>query len=154
MTISPIERQVHVDASPEIVFDVISSPEHIREWWNGAETDISPVVGSVAEIAWGKGSAEPHVEQLTVVTADPPRTFAFRWVRGDAAEATADNSLVVTFELVPQGGGTLIHLTESGFDEKSWDDATREAAHADHVNGWDVFVPSLGAYVARLVSTT
>ena len=37
-----IEREIHVDASPEIVFEVITSPEHIREWWNGAETDVPP----------------------------------------------------------------------------------------------------------------
>ena len=149
-----IEREIHVDASPEIVFEVISSPEHIREWWNGAETDLSTTPGSVAEIAWGRESAEPHIERLTVVDAEAPRLFSFRWVAGNAPEATADNSLLVTFELVPSGTGTVVRLTETGFHEKAWDAAVREAAYADHVNGWDIFVPSLGAYVTRLVSTS
>ena len=28
-----IEREIYVDASPEVVFAVVSRPEHLREWW-------------------------------------------------------------------------------------------------------------------------
>jgi uncharacterized protein YndB with AHSA1/START domain len=153
MEFGSIEREIHADASPEIVFEVISSPEHIREWWNGAETDLTPTAGAVAEIAWGRDTAEPHIEALTVVDAQPPHLFSFRWVYDGAAVATPTNSLLVTFELVPSGAGTLVRLTETGFREKGWEIAVLEAAYADHVNGWDVFVPSLGNYVTRLVST-
>ena len=154
MELGTIERQVHVEASPDIVFEVVSSPEHIREWWNGAETDVSPTIGSTAELAWAKGTADQHIEQLTVVDADPPRLFSFRWVYEDAAAPTPSNSLLVTFELVPSGDGTLIRMTESGFREKGWEIAEMEAAYAERSNGWDIFVPALGAYVARLVSAS
>jgi uncharacterized protein YndB with AHSA1/START domain len=147
-----IEREVHVDASPEIVFEVISSPEHIREWWNGAETELSPTPGAVAEIAWGRDTAQPHVEALTVVDAEPPRLFSFRWVYEGAATATSTNSLLVTFELIPTGGGTVVRLTETGFREKGWEAAVLEESYADHVRGWDVFVPALRDYVTRLVA--
>jgi uncharacterized protein YndB with AHSA1/START domain len=153
MEFGSIEREIHVDASPEIVFDVISSPEHIREWWNGAETDLSPTPGSVADIAWRMDTAEPHIETLTVVDAEPPSLFSFRWVYEGAAVATPTNSLLVTFELVPSGTGTVVRLTETGFREKGWENAVLEAAHAEHVRGWDTFLPSLGDYVTRLVST-
>ncbi|WP_439680644.1 SRPBCC family protein [Embleya sp. MST-111070] len=33
MAFGTIEREIHIDASPEVVFDVVSSPEHLREWW-------------------------------------------------------------------------------------------------------------------------
>src|SRR5438067_12984893 len=92
MEFGSIEREVHVDASPEVVFEVVSSPEHIREWWNGAESDLSPTPGAVAEIAWGRETAEPHIERLTLVEAQPPRLFAFRWVYEGAAVATPTNS--------------------------------------------------------------
>ena len=153
MECGSIEREIHVDASPEIVFEVISSPEHIRQWWNGAETDLSPKPGTVAEIAWGRDTAEPHIERLTVIEAEPPRLFSFRWVYGGAAAATPTNSLLVTFELVRSGGGTVVRVTETGFREKRWETAVLEAAYADHVRGWDIFVPSLGDYITRLVST-
>jgi uncharacterized protein YndB with AHSA1/START domain len=154
MEFGSIEREIHVDASPEIVFAVISSPDHIREWWNGAETDLSPTPGSVAEIAWGRDTAEPHIERLTVVAADPPRLFSFRWVYDGAEVATSANSLLVTFELVPSGAGTVVRLTETGFREKGWEMAVLEAAYAEHSRGWDRFVPSLGDYATRLALTS
>ena len=150
MEFGSIEREIHVDASPEIVFEVISSPEHIREWWGGAETDLSPTPGVVSSVGWGLGTADEHVEPLTVVEADPPRLFSFRWVYD---EGTDGPSLLVTFQLVPSGAGTLLRMTETGFREKGWEIATLEAAYADHVEGWDRFVPAIADYTARLVST-
>jgi uncharacterized protein YndB with AHSA1/START domain len=154
MEFGSIEREIHIEASPSIVFEVVSSPQHIREWWNGAETDLSPTPGAVAEIAWGRGTTDSHVEALTVVEADPPCLFSFRWVYEGAAAATSSNSLLVTFALEPSGAGTLVRITESGFREKGWEAAVLEAAYADHANGWDTFVPSLGDYVTRLVSAS
>jgi len=147
MEFGSIEREIHVDASPEIVFEVITSPEHIREWWNGAETDVSATPGDEAEIAWARGTADEHVQRLTVVRADPPNVFSFRWV------ADESGALLVTFELTPSGTGTLLRMTETGFREKGWEAAVLEAAYADHVRGWDVFVPNIAEYTQRLVAS-
>jgi uncharacterized protein YndB with AHSA1/START domain len=152
MEMGSIERGIHIEASPEIVFEVITSPEHIREWWGGAETDVAPREGLVSEIAWGKDSTDPHIEYLTVVEVDAPRRFSFRWVADGAAVATAGNSLLVTFELTPDGSGTLLRVRESGFREKGWEAAVLEEAYADHVRGWDLFIPSLGAYSAEVAA--
>lgn len=151
MEYASIEREIHVDATPEVVFEVVSSPVHIKEWW-GAEADLEPTPGAVGELAWGRGTAEEHIESITVVDADPPRLFSFRWVYEGAAEATSTNSMLVTFELVPSGGGTRLRVTETGFRERGWEIAVLEAAYHDHVQGWDRFVPAIGDYVARLVS--
>lgn len=148
-----IEREVYIEAAPEVVFDVITDPEHIRHWWNGAQTDLTATPGAVAEIGWGKDTAEPHVQRITVVEAQPPRRFSFRWVSDGADAATASNSLLVTFELTPSGTGTVLRLHETGFREKGWEIAVMEAAYADHSRGWDVFVPSLADYATRLAST-
>ncbi len=29
-----IERQVHVGAAPEVVYDVVSDPGHVARWWS------------------------------------------------------------------------------------------------------------------------
>ena len=147
MEFGSIEREIHVDASPETVFEVISSPEHIREWWNGAETDLSPTPGAAAQVEWPGGE---HRERLRVVDAVPPRLFSFRWVFDEGSD---DVSLLVTFELEPAGVGTRLRMTETGFREKGWEVAQLEAAYADHVQGWDRFVPAIAEYSAGLVST-
>src|SRR5690349_14896127 len=33
MEFGMIEREIFVEASPEIVFDVVSSPDHLKQWW-------------------------------------------------------------------------------------------------------------------------
>jgi uncharacterized protein YndB with AHSA1/START domain len=153
MEYGSIEREIHIEATPEVVYEVISTPEHLREWWPD-EADLKPVPGATGVITFGDSSTpEANVVPLTVVEADPPRRFAFRWVYEDGATATAANSLLVTFDLVPSGAGTLVRFTEAGFREKGWEAAVLEQQYREHVTGWDWFLPRLVAYVARLEST-
>lgn len=147
-----IEREITIEASPEVVYDVISSPAHIRQWWNGAETDLAPRAGATATIRWDGGPDHDHVEQMTVVDADPHSRFSFRWVYGPETVATPTNSLLVVFELRAEGEGTVLRMTETGFRERGWDDAVAEACYADHVSGWDTFVPGIRDYAEALVA--
>ena len=57
MEYGSIEREIHVDASPEVVFDVISSPEHIREWWGGVEAHVEP--RPVPPVSWCGATGPP-----------------------------------------------------------------------------------------------
>jgi uncharacterized protein YndB with AHSA1/START domain len=153
MEYGSIEREIHVQATPEVVYEVISTPEHLREWWPD-EAELEPVAGATGVISFGDASTPTqNVVQLTVAEADPPRRFAFRWVYDEGEAATPANSLLVTFELVPSGAGTLLRLTETGFREKGWEAAVLEEQYREHVTGWDYFLPRLVTYVARLVST-
>jgi uncharacterized protein YndB with AHSA1/START domain len=153
MEYGSIDREFHVDASPDVVFDVISSPEHIREWWS-ADAIVEPQVGFVGELAWADGDTpRAHVAPFTVVTADRPHIFAFRWVYEDGVEPAPGTSLLVTFELAPSGAGTHVKFSESGFREMGWEVAKLEDYYNDHTNGWDSFLPRL-ASVAGAVNTT
>ena len=154
MEYASIEREIHVDASPEVVFEVISRPEHLREWWPD-DAKVEPVPGAVGELVWrGDDRAEPMVVPLTVVRAEPPRLFSFRWTHPAGEEAAVGNSLLVTFELAPVGAGTRVRMTEAGFREMGWEIAVLEATYQDHGQGWDHFIPRLGEYVAKLVSAS
>ncbi|MEV6867763.1 SRPBCC domain-containing protein [Streptosporangium subroseum] len=151
MEYGSIERELHIDATPEVVYEVISSPEHLREWWpDGAELD--PVPGATGAITFGDPTApDATIVPLTVVEADPPRRFAFRWAY-DEGPATETNSFLVTFDLVPSGDGTLLRFKETGFRERGWEAAVLEEAYLDHVRGWNLFLPRLVTYANRLVT--
>src|SRR3954449_5263973 len=56
MEFGTIEREIHIDASPEIVFQVVSSPEHLREWWPD-EARYEPVPGSGGGVVFGDPEA-------------------------------------------------------------------------------------------------
>lgn len=146
-----IERELRIDAAPEVVYEVISSAEHLREWWPD-DAELDPVPGGTGMITFGDpASPDVKTEPLTVVEADPPRRFAFRWVYDDGP-ATETNSFLVTFDLVPSGDGTLLRFRETGFRERGWEAAVLEGAYLDHVRGWDVFLPRLVTYANRLVA--
>ena len=145
MDFGSIERQLHIAATPEIVYEVVSRPEHLREWWPD-EADLDPHVGATGTITFGVDK----VENITVVEADPPRRFAFRWVHEADVEAALENSLLVTFELAPAAGGTLLRFTETGFRERGWDEAKVAAEYADHESGWAFYLPRLPLYAAKV----
>jgi uncharacterized protein YndB with AHSA1/START domain len=143
MEYGTIEREVHIAASPEVVFDVISRPEHIREWWS-AETEIEPVAGSTSELTW-RDEASGRVDRvaITVIDAHPHQLFSFRWTQEPGETPTPSNSLLVTFRLTPSTEGTVLRMTESGFRERGWEIAKLEETYQDHVSGWDFYVPRI-----------
>lgn len=146
MEYGTIDREIHIDASPATVFDVITSPEHLKEWWPD-EAVIEPTPGATGELVFGdRASADAQIPQVTVVDAVPPRLFSFRWTHAEGEEAREGNSLLVTFALTPDGDGTRLRMTETGFREMGWEVATLEEQYRDHVTGWDHFLPRLVAY--------
>ena len=149
MEFGTIERKVYVEASPQVVFDVVSRPEHLRHWWPD-EAHYEPTPGSVGEIVFGDPDAGGGVAAFTVVEVLPPRTFSFRWTHPAGEVAAEGNSLLVTFELTPSAGGTLLRMTETGFREMGWEAAVLEHEYQEHVTGWDFFLPRLAPYVATL----
>jgi uncharacterized protein YndB with AHSA1/START domain len=150
MEYGSIEREIHVDASPEVVFEVISQPEHMQEWWPD-EARFEPVAGAPGEIAWRNAeTGETTTVALAVVEVDPPKRFSFRWCFSDPDRSGP--SLLVTFDLVPTGAGTRIRMTETGLREMGWEAALLEEQYREHASSWDHYLPVLRTYVARLAS--
>jgi uncharacterized protein YndB with AHSA1/START domain len=149
MEFGAIEREIYVEASPEIVFQVVSSPDHVKQWWPD-DARYDPTPGSAGEIVFGDPEAGGGVVGFTVVDARPPTLFSFRWTHPVGETAAVGNSMLVTFELTASRGGTLLKMTETGFREMGWEAAVLEAQYQEHVHGWDHFLPRLAPYVATL----
>ena len=149
MEFASIERELYIDASPEIVFEVVSRPEHVSQWWpDEASYSVSP--GAVGKISFGDAGPDRKTETLTVVDVRPPSSFSFRWIHPTDEAAREGNSLLVTFELSPSGSGTLLKFTETGFREMGWEAAVLEETYNDHTNGWNFFLPRLAPYAATV----
>ena len=149
MEFGTIEREIHIDASPEVVFDVVSSPEHLREWWPD-EAEFPAVPGGSGRIGFGDRAQGGTWVRFTVVDAVPPRLFSFRWTHPEGEAAAPGNSFLVVFELEPVGGGTRLRMTETGFRERGWEAAVLGQQYREHEAGWDHFLPRLAPYVATL----
>lgn len=152
MEFGSIDREIHIEATPEVVYDVVSSPEHLREWWSD-HAELEPVEGGVGTITFGEpASPDAKSEVLAVVEANPFSRFAFRWVRSGDGAMDVGNSLLVTFDLESSGSGTLLRFSETGFRERGWKAAVLEQTYHDHVRGWDHFLPRLVSYAGQLVA--
>jgi uncharacterized protein YndB with AHSA1/START domain len=148
-----IRREVYVEATPEIVFEVISRPEHLREWWPD-DASLDPAPGGVGELRWNDGGGQPvKVVPMTVVDADPPRLFVFRWAYEPGVVPDESNSFLVRFELTASGSGTMLRFTETGFREQGWEAAAIEEAYRDHGEAWDRFLPRLVLYAGEGVAS-
>jgi uncharacterized protein YndB with AHSA1/START domain len=143
------ERDIHVDASPEVVFEVVSTPEHMRQWWPD-DARFEPVAGAPGEIVWhNTDTGEKNTVAIGIVEVVPPKRFAFRWCYTQPDRG--GDSLLVTFDLEPAGpGGTLIRMKETGFREMGWEAAVLEENYRDHEGAWNHFIPRLGVYAEKL----
>lgn len=107
-----IERVIHVEAPPHVVYDVLSRPEHLRRWWPD-DARFEPVVGARGELMWrNTATAGSGTVALAVVDADPPRRICYR---SSSPDLDGRPSLLVAFALVPERGGTRVHLTQTAF---------------------------------------
>ncbi len=114
MEYGSIERENYVNAPPDVVFQTVSDPKHIKEWWpDSALYEVAE--GANGEIRFGDLDSGGIAVQLTIVDVSPPNRFAFRWTHPVGEDASPGNSMLVTFELRPSGEGTLLRFTETGF---------------------------------------
>jgi uncharacterized protein YndB with AHSA1/START domain len=149
MELGIIEREIYVEASPEVVFEVVSRPEHVKHWWPD-EALYEPTPGSEGEIVFLGRDGVDNRQQLKVLDTKPPRRFSFRWTHPVGEHAASGNSLRVTFDLVPSGSGTLLKMTETGFRDMGWELAVLEEEYQSHARGWDFFIPRIPEYAASL----
>jgi uncharacterized protein YndB with AHSA1/START domain len=152
MEYGSIEREIRIDAAPGVVFDVVSDPAHVQQWWPD-EARYDAVPGSAGEIVFTKDDEKVPVT-IQVVDVIPGRRFSFRWAHQQGEQARQGNSFLVTFELEPAGEGTLLRMTETGFRERGWEAAVLEETYLDHSQGWDYHLSRLAPYVATYLGAT
>jgi len=147
-----ITKQIHIAASPEVVYEVVSSPEHITQWWTD-DADFVSAPGGTGVLTWNQRAVtKPFQVEITVVEAVPGERFSFRWVYPKGETPTAANSMLVTFALTPDGDGTLLTLTEDGMREQGWEAAALEEYYASHEDGWTRHLGDLATYAAKLAN--
>jgi uncharacterized protein YndB with AHSA1/START domain len=140
-----IERDVLIDAPPQTVWAVITLPEHVAGWFSdAAHIDLRP--GGEVTLTWeGHGTAHGRVEVV-----EPPRLFAFRWLRAGHGEFREDNSTLVEFSLDAEGDGTRLRVVESGFRGLDASDDDTATYAEENRRGWKLELSELVDYVGSL----
>ena len=141
-----IERTVHIAATTERVWEILTEPEHIGRWFGSgtpATVDLRPDVVMVLEPVHG----ERYLAR--VVKVDPPHYLAYRWASAHP-DVLADetNSTLVEFHVSADGDRTRLTVCESGFAALTIP-AGREhfASFESHRQGWTEVMQNLAEYI-------
>ena len=138
-----IEREVMIDAPLAVVWEVVTSAEHVGRWFsNSAEIDLRP--GGEGTLTWSEHGSFP----IRVEEVDPPHSVSYRWARPAGAEPRAGNSTLVEFTLNEEGAGTRLRVVESGFAELESTDEEKTRHFRENTQGWEHELDELRAYVA------
>lgn len=139
-----ITREIDIDAPPDVVWGIVTEARHLAGWFSDeAEIDLRP--GGAMLLTWhGHGTYRARVE-----TVEPPRTFAFRWVRRDGAAPVEGGSTLVVMTLTPNGAGTRLQVVEAGFSDLAWPEHDRARYAGENAEGWILELDELRAYAAR-----
>lgn len=144
-----IHKQVTIGVPIERAWQAIGNAEEFGRWFGidfagqpltpGA--DVSATITDPPEYA---GVRFP----ISVVAVEPPRRLAFRWHPGDPDDpesATEGPTTLVEFILERSDQGTLLTLSESGFDAIPADRRARALASNDE--GWSIQVERIRNYL-------
>ncbi len=154
-----IRKQILLRAPRERVWRAIADAQKFGAWF-GVRFDrpFAPgarVAGTIvptavdAQVAAMQKPHEGMVFEFIVERIEPMRLFAFRW-HPYAVDSNVDYSkepaTLVEFELAEAPGGTLLTVTESGFDRIPLE--RRAKAFAANEQGWAMQMTLIGKYLA------
>lgn len=150
MTAATIERVIQINAPIEVVWDVVTNPKHIVNWFaDEATIDLRPGGAGTLNFREYNNLAPLHVE-----TVDPPNLYSYRWSQPEGEEPTAENSMLVEFVLSEEQGVTTLRLIESGFATNNWSEERNREYFDGHSNGWDHFLGRLASYAPSVNMST
>lgn len=129
-----VEREVHIDASPETVFEFFTDPVKAVRWM-GVSATLDPRPGGVYRVEIGEWIAVGEF-----VEVEPPNRIAWTWGWENDDTLTAPGSSTVALTLTPTNGGTHVRLVHSGLPS--------ERAAEAHGHGWDQYMARLSLAAA------
>jgi uncharacterized protein YndB with AHSA1/START domain len=118
-----LERRIRIAAAPELVFSFFTDPVKMAQW-NGTMCTLDPKPGGIFRVG-----INPHIVQRgQYVEVVPHSRIVFTWGFEGEASPVPPGATTVEITLVPDGGGTIVHLRHFGFPvgemggpEASWD---------------------------------
>lgn len=139
-----IYREMVFTVSPERLWQAWTNPEELARWF-APEVELELRPGGRLRLGWPDQNDEAHG---TVEIVDPPRRLVFRW-RPFTADVlpSAPKDVMTTVEILiePHHYGSILRLTESGFD--GLEPAAMPRGIADNEYGWDDCLAALRSVV-------
>jgi uncharacterized protein YndB with AHSA1/START domain len=143
-----IQKKVVLSAAPARVWRALSDSAEFGEWFRlkleGPFREGATVRGRLTYPRYEHVTIELQVEKL-----EPERYFAYRWhpyALDSNVDYAQEPTTLVEFQLEPAKGGTLLTITESGFDRIPA--ARRAEAFRMNDGGWTEQLKNIEKHVA------
>ena len=132
-----IDRTIDVNAPPEKVWRILTTARDLGTWFR--MTVEGEIIQGTDVWMTSTGPGDEGMRfVMRIKELTPPRRLVWQWHPG-AVDPTVDYSkepwTTVTFTLEPNGTGTRLSMSETGFNELSL--ARRAQAYADNTQGWN-----------------
>ncbi len=128
-----------INAPIEKVWDALTNPELVKQYFFGSEQQTDWKVGS--PIIWsGEYEGQNYVDKGTVLEFEPNRKLAFSYLSSwSNKEDKPENYLMVTYEIMAaENGGTDLTITQTNYDAE-------KAAHS--AENWKVVIDGMKALI-------
>ena len=122
------EDSITIDAPIEKVWEAVTTPELIKRWFFGVDTETDWKEGSPI-VHRGEYQGRPYEDKGTILQIDPPRLLVHsHWSPASGVADSPENYERVSWELTDQEGQTELTIRESNLpseeakatSEKSW----------------------------------
>jgi len=144
-----ISRQIELNAPVSRVWRALTDHREFGEWFR-VKIDGPFVPGQVSRGHITYPGYEHVKWEATVQKMEPERLFSYTW-HPYAIDANVDYSkepqTLVEFRLEATANGTLLHVTESGFDKIPAD--RRDLAFRMNDNGWAAQMKNIQSHVSK-----
>ena len=144
-----IEKQIEIAAPVSRVWQALTDSRQFGEWFlvrmDGPFVAGQPLGGQITHPGY------EHVRMKIVVKAIEPKTlFSFTWhpyAVDPKVDYESEESTLIEFRLEPTAGGTLLKVTESGFEKIPAE--RRAEAFLRNDGGWAQQMKNIQAYVSK-----
>ena len=100
-----IKHQINIKAAPDKAYAAVATQAGLRGWWT-ADTTADERIGGKAQFGFDKRGLLFH---MTIDTLDPGKRVVWT-CHGDHPEW---NGTVLSWDFIPQSGGTTVRFTHS-----------------------------------------
>jgi uncharacterized protein YndB with AHSA1/START domain len=144
-----IEKRIEIASPVSRVWRALTDSRQFGEWFlvkmDGPFVAGQPAAGQITHPGY------EHVRMEIVVKAIEPETlFSFTWhpyAVDPKTDYSQEESTLIEFRLQPTAGGTLLTVTETGFDKIPA--ARRAEALLRNDSGWAQQMKNIQAYVSK-----
>ena len=135
------EVAVFIEESPGQVWDALTDPKKIEDYYLGASVETHWQVGS--PITWsGEWKGKSFVDKGEILAAEPEKRLSYsHWSPLAGTPDEPDSYHVIEIFLDPADGGTTVRLTQSNQNGEVTE--SDRQARAEYENNWKTMLEGL-----------